>query len=173
MNKIKILRIISLGLSIPAIASFILWWVGSLDIKIMATINWIVFTVEFILFLFVTKSSRTNYTGVIIPKGSCEEKKIMAGTNIFPDFLVSTNIGKDCTFRINLQIKEFKKFPLFYLVRSYENDIFSQELNKDIKLDTGMVHIFEVVINCKEKLNFKFDEDVIIQKLYIEELYNV
>ena len=81
MKKIKILRIISVVLFVPAFISFVLWLTGSLDIKIMAAINWMVFLAEFIIFLFVMKTSiRTSQTNVIIPKGFCEEKIIKAET---------------------------------------------------------------------------------------------
>lgn len=171
-NKIKVLRIISIALFIPAVISFVLWLAGSLDIKIMAAVNWLVFLAEFIIFLFIMKNSvRTSQANVIIPKGFSEEKVIKAETNIFPNFLVPTNTRKDCIFRISLQIKEFKKYPLFYMIRMCESDTCIQELNKNIKLDQGPVHVFETVINRKEKLNFKFSEDVIVQKLLIEELY--
>lgn len=172
MDKIKTLRIISIALFIPAVGSIILWLAGMIDIKIMATINWIVFAIEFIIFLSIMKNSiRVNRANVIIPKGFCEEKMIMADTNIFPNFLIPTNVRKDCIFRISLQIKEFKKYPLLYLIRIYEKDTCIQELNKNIKLEPEFVHVFDVVINRKERLNFKFNEDVIIQKLLIEELY--
>lgn len=176
MNRIKILRIISVGLFIPAVISFVLWLIGSLDIKIMAAINWIVFLAEFtiLIVLIVMKNSnsiRTSQANVIIPKGYCEDKTIIAETNIFPNFLVPINIHKNCIFRVNLQIKEFKKYPLFYMIRKCEKDTCIQELNKDIKLDPGLVHIFDVAIDSKEKLNFKFNEDVVIQKLLVEELY--
>lgn len=174
MNKIKILRIISILLFIPAPISFISWMVGLLDIKIMAIINWIVFTSEFIIFLLATKNSiMLNRANVIIPKGFCEEKMVVAETNIFPDFLIPTNINRDCVFRVSLQIKEFEKYPLFYIIRKCEKNICIQELNKNIRLDPVSVHIFEVIIDRKERLNFKFNEDVIIQKLLIEELYLV
>lgn len=174
MKKIKILRIIAIGMFIPAFISFVLWLTGRLDIKIMAAINWIVFLAEFIIFLTVMKTSTsimTSQANVIIPKGFCEEKMVVAETNIFPKFLVPTNTHRDCIFRISLQIKEPKKYPLFYMVRTCEKDTCVQELNKDIKLDPGPVHMFEVAITSKEKLNFKFSEDVIIQKLLVEELY--
>lgn len=173
MDKIK-LRIISIGASIPAVVSFILWLTGSLDIKIMAIVSWIVFIIEFIILLIVMRSLhsiRKSDANVIIPKGYCEDKTITAETNIFPKFLVPTNIHRDCIFRISLQIKEFKKHPLFYIIRRCEKDTCIQELNTKIKLDPGLVHIFEVTIDSQEKLNFKFSEDVIIQKLLIEELY--
>ncbi len=172
MNKIKILRIISIVLFIPVIGSFILWWVGRLDIKIMAAVNWVVFTIEFIMFLFVTKTfTMMGHTNVVIPKGFYEEKMVVAETNIFPDFLVPTNTRKGCTFRISLQIRELKNYPLFYMIRICEKESCIQELNKNIILDPGFVHVFEVIIDRKEKLNFKFSEDVIIQKLLVEELY--
>ena len=172
MNKIKLLRIISIGLFIPAVGSIILWLIGLLDIKIMGAINWVIFLVEFTIFLFVMKTSiRTSQASVIIPKDFCEEKAIKAETDIFPNFLVPTNTHKGCIFRISLQIKEFKKCPLFYMVRKSERDTTIQELNKNIELDPLSVHVFEVAIDSKEKLNFKFNEDVIIQKLLIEELY--
>lgn len=172
MDKIKILRIISVVLFIPAVGSFILWLIGSLDIKIMAAVNWVVFTAELIIFLFVIKTSiMVSRSNVIIPKGLCEEKMVMAEANIFPDFLVPTNTRKDCIFRISLQIKEFKKYPLFYIVRKCEKDTCNQELNKNVKLDSGLMHVFEVAIDSKEKLNFKFNEDVVIHKLLVEELY--
>lgn len=172
MKKIKILRIIAIGLFIPAIVSFILWLTGRLDIKIMAAINWMVFLAEFIIFLIIMKTTiRMSQTNVIIPKCSCEEKMVVAETNIFPKFLVPTNTHRDCIFRISLQIKEFKKHPLFYMIRTCEKDTCIQELNKDIKLDPCTIHVFEVAIDSKEKLNFKFNEDVIIQKLLVEELY--
>lgn len=173
MNKIKTLRIVSIILFVPAISSVILWLIGLLDIKIMAIINWMVFLVEFIIFLIISKTSISiSQTNVIIPKELCEEKTIIADTNIFPNFLMPTNINRDCIFRISLQIKGFKKYPLFYIIRTCEKETCVQELNKKIKLDTGFVHIFEVYVYCKEKLNFKFSEDVTVQKLLIEELYN-
>ena len=170
MNEIKILRITAIGLFILALASFILWLNGLLDIKTMVIINWITFSTELLIFLIVMKTS-IRPGNVIIPKGYCEEKAIKAELDIFPNFLVPTNIYRDCIFRISLQIKEFKKHPLFYIIRICEKDICIQELNNKIKLDPGLVHIFDVVINSKERLNFKFSEDVIIQKLLIEELY--
>lgn len=174
MNKIKKLRIIALVIFIPAVMSIILWLTGLLDIKIMAVINWLVFLAEFIIFLFVTNTSiLARDVNVIIPKGFYEEKMIVAETNIFPNFLTPTNTHKDCIFRISLQIKKFKKYPLFYMVRTCEKDTCIQELNKNIKLDPGLVHMFEVNIDSKEKLNFKFNEDVIIHKILIEELYAV
>ena len=172
MNKIKLLRIISIGLFIPAVGSVMLWLTGRLDIKIMAAINWTIFLAEFTIFLFVMKTSiRASQASVIISKGFCEEKVIKAETDIFPNFLVPTNTQRDCIFRISLQIKEFKKYPLFHMIRKCERDTCIQELNKDIKLKTGLVHVFEVIIDSNEKLSFKFSEDVIIQKLLIEELY--
>ena len=173
MNKIKTIRIVSIILFIPAILSVILWLIGLLDIKIMAIINWMVFLVEFIIFLIISKTSiGISQANVIIPKELCEEKTIIADTNIFPNFLMPTNINRDCIFRISLQIKGFKKYPLFYIIRTCEKETCVQELNKKIKLDPGFVHIFEVYVYCKEKLNFKFSEDVTVQKLLIEELYS-
>ena len=172
MDKIKILRIIAVVIFAPVVISFILWLVGLLDIKIMVIINWIVFSAEFIIFLIIMKNRTImGQANVIIPKAFYEEKTIIAETNIFPNFLIPTNTHRDCIFRISLQIKEFKKHPLFYIIRKCEKDTCIQELNKKIKLDPGLVHIFEVTIDSKEKLNFKFNEDVIIQKLLIEELY--
>lgn len=162
----------AIGLFTPAFISFILWLTGRLDIKIMAAINWMVFLAEFIIILIIMKTTiRASQANVIIPKGSCEEKIIKAETNIFPNFLVPTNTNRGCIFRISLQIKEPKKYPLFYMIRTCEKETCVQELNKDIRLDPGHVHMFEVAIISKEKLNFKFSEDVIIQKLLIEELY--
>lgn len=174
MNKIKTFRIISIVLFIPAVASFILWLTGSLDIKIMAVINWIIFSAEFVIFIIIMKNRiRMSQVSVIIPKGLSEEKFIGANKDIFPNFLVPTNTHRDCIFRISLRIKEFKKYPLFYIIRKCERDTRIQELNKDIKLYPDIIHIFDVAIYSKEKLNFKFNEDVIIKKLLIEELYMV
>lgn len=175
MDIIKKLRILSLGLFLPATVSLILWLAGKLDIKIMAAINWMVFLAESIIFFFVMKNSiNVSNANVVIPKGFCEDKSIIAETDIFPNFLKPTNISRDCIFRISLQIKSFNnKYPLFYMVRKCEKDTCIQELNKNIKLDPETVHIFEVVINRKEILNFKFNEDVAVRRLYIEELYIV
>ena len=162
MNKIKILRIVAIGIFILAILSLIF------------VINWIVFLAEFIIFLIIMNATiRESQANVIIPKGYCEEKTIKAETDIFPDFLMPTNTHRDCIFRISLQIKESKKYPLFYIIRICEKDTCIQELNEKIKLDPGLIHVFEVSIDSKEKLNFKFSEDVTIQKLLIEELYIV
>lgn len=174
MNKIKILRIISVGLFIPFVVSTILMIIGLLDIKIMAIISWMVFVfmVEFIIFLIISKNHiNISNTNVIIPKGLCENKIIMAETSIFQDLIGPTNPRRDCIFRISLQLKEFKRYPSFYIVRICEKDIYVQELNKDIRLDPGLIHIFDVTINRKEKLNFKFNENVTILKLLIEEIY--
>jgi hypothetical protein len=85
-NKITILRIISIGALMPATISFILWRVGSLDIKTMAIINWIAFLAEFTVFLFVMKIKNpiiTSHSNVVIQKGSYDEKTVKAETNIF------------------------------------------------------------------------------------------
>lgn len=163
--------IISTGLCIIALISYILWWEGLIDVKIMVAISWVASSVGFITFLFLMNNSTINRTSVIIPKGLYEEKTIKAETEIFPNFLVPTNTNRNCIFRISLQIKEFKKHPLFYIIRKHEMDIHAQELNKDIKLDPGSTHMFDIVIGSNEKLNFKFSEDVTIQKLLVEEIY--
>lgn len=171
MNRIKILRIVSTILVIPAVVTFILWSTGKLDAEIMAIINWIVFLGEFIILLYVMKVMRFGQTNVVIPKGSCEEKTIVAETHIFPKFLKPTNTYKNCIFRVCIQIKEFKRYPLFYIIRKYKKDTCIQELNSKIKLDPGLTHIFEMIIDSQEELNFKFNEDVTIHKLVVEELY--
>jgi hypothetical protein len=172
MSDKKNLMTISIILWIIAVISFISWMKGLLDIEIVLTISWIASSVALITFLFITDKIPISQSNVIIPKGYYEEKAFKADTNIFPNFLVPTNTNRNCIFRINLQIKEFTKHPLlFYIVRKREADIRTQELNKDIKIDPGQVHTFDIAIGNREKLNFKFNEDVTIQKLMVEEIY--
>jgi len=161
----------STGLCIIALISYILWWEGLIDTKIMVAISWVASSAGFITFLFLMNHSTVSRTNVIIPKGHYDEKIIKAETDIFPSFLVPTNTYKNCRFRISLQIKEFKKYPLFYLIRKHGLNTIAQELNKDIKLDPGSIHMFDVAIHRNEELNFKFSEDVTIQKLLVEEIY--
>lgn len=174
MIKTRTLRIISIGLMIPAAGSLALWLSGLLNIIYMAIINWIVFLAEFVIFIIAIKTSiNDRYANVIIPRASCEERYIRAETNIFSNFLIPINPRRDCIYRIQLQLKDFKNYPKFSMIRKCEKDECIHELNKDIELDTEFVHVFEVAINRKERLNFKFSEDVTIKYLLIEELYMV
>lgn len=170
VNKTKMLAI-SIGSLIIAFISYLLWMEGFIDIKIMGIINWIAGSIGLMALLFLVNNSTMKQTSVIIQKGHYDEKIIKAETEIFPNFLVPTNTHRNCIFRIKLQMKEFKKHPLFYIIRKCEMNTCAQELNKDIKLDPGFTHVFDVFIKSNEKLNFKFNEDVTIKELLVEEVY--
>lgn len=172
MDKIIILKIISFILLIPSVGSIVLWLSGAINIIYLAIINWIIFIADSIIFLIILKHSNESNANLIIPKASCDEKTIPAETNIFSRYLIPTNPRRDCIFRVSLQLKDFKNPLIFSMIRMCEKDILIQELNKNIILDLEFIHKFEVNINRKEKLNFKFNKDVTIKSLLIEELYN-
>lgn len=181
MNKIHILRMLSFFIFLLLPISIILWIVDIIDIEHMLIINWTILLTEVILILTIVnitiRSIRNRDTGDIsdnivkISKGSFSEKKIRADTEIFLDDIGPTSPFRNCVFRIKLELKEFIGIPLFYIIRKCERNTCEQIANDDILLDTGKVHIFDIIVDQEEKLNFKFDKNVIVKSFSVIEFY--
>lgn len=60
MDKIIILKIISLMLLIPSVGSIVLWVSGMINIIYVAIINWIIFVADSIIFLIILKHSNES-----------------------------------------------------------------------------------------------------------------
>lgn len=161
---------------IPSIIAVILWSSGMLDIRYLIAINLFSFLIEFaifIIFINMVMRQANERSTIAIPKVSMHEKHLPAGKEIFEKYIVPVNPHNDCVFRVKVELKEDTPKIKITIIRKCQKGTCEDVLNNNISLDVGKVHIFDIEIDRKEKLNFKFDKDVTIKSFSIEEFYIV
>lgn len=181
MNKIRILRMLSFFIFLLLPVVIILWIFDIINLEQMLIFNWIILITEIVLILTIINITIMSIYNkdvedisdniVKISKGSLSEKKIRADTEIFLNDIRPTSPFRNCVFRIKLEMKEFIETPLFYIIRKCEQKTCEQIANNNVLLGTGKIHIFDIIVNQKEKLNFKFDKNVIIKSFSVIEFY--
>lgn len=176
--SIKIIRILSLIIWIPALISYILFSFGKLELGYMIAINLIAVVLEAVLFIIVTKMIAKHIgittNGVIIPKGKFDNKCIVANSDILSKNIRSIHPWKDGIFRIVMELElepDRENRPLkFYIIRRCHVDTCEQEI-EIVQSSSTKIHIFDTSIDPKELINFKFSRDTMVKSFTVDELY--
>lgn len=108
---------------------------------------------------------------IVIPKVRIDEKFVKANSDILIKNLVSTNPFRLTIFRISMELNNSIEQMNLYIVRLRESGIYENVINKNFM--TKKTYTIDTVVRPDEALNFKFDNDIYISKLYIDELYTI
>lgn len=106
---------------------------------------------------------------VIIPKVHISDKFVCANSNILENDITSTNPFRTCIFRISLEINNSMEQLGMSAVRLIDSKIVESTIKK--RFVAKETYIIDTVVGPKEIVNFKFDSDIDIKKLLIDELY--
>ncbi len=145
----------------------------------MIIINAISITIMMIMLLFLlyrihkmmTRGAPPNFpeVKVIIPKAHIEDKLIPANSDILIKYIVPTNPFRSCIFRISMEITESIEKLNMSALRLREDEIIENTVEKRF-LANG-TYTIDTLVRPDETINFKFDKDIGIKKLFVDELY--
>lgn len=112
-------------------------------------------------------------TGVVIPKENFNDKHIPGDKEILSRSVKPVHPWKYSKFRVIMElVPDLEDRPLkFYIIRKYSNELTEQEVDI-IKPSDSSKHVFELNIDPKELINFKFNRDTVVKSFSIDELYN-
>jgi len=110
--------------------------------------------------------------GIVIPKSRFDDRYISANSEILSQSVKPIHPWKDSIFRVKMElVPDVEDRPLkFYVVRKCSVGACDQEIDI-IKPSDSSKHIFEINIDPKELINFKFSRDTIVKSFSVDELY--
>jgi hypothetical protein len=106
---------------------------------------------------------------VIIPKAHIDNKFILANSDVFNKNIVPTNPLRKCVFRISMEINESIERLNIYALRFRDSKIIENTLIKNLVAKEA--YVIDTIVLPSETINFKFDKDIDIRKMLIDELY--
>lgn len=106
---------------------------------------------------------------VVIPKANVGNKFIIANSDVFKKNIVPTNPLRRCVFRISMEINSSIEKLGISAVRLRNSGIVENTIIKNIVAKE--VYVIDTVVLPDETINLKFDKDIDIKKMLIDELY--
>lgn len=174
VKKIAIaMLIITLGSELASQLNMITIWqmlaIGIISVSIMMTT----------VIIFIYKIQKTLKNGssapdvpevkVVIPRAHIDNTLIHANSDILKKNIIPTNPFRWCVIRISMEINESIEQLGISAVRLQDYKIIESTIKK--KLMAQLVYTIDTVVGPDETLNFKFDKDIDVKKLLIDELY--
>lgn len=123
-----------------------------------------------------------NNKNIKIIRHQFENKFISGGTNIFPEYIFSTNPRNDAIFKIYYDVREFAKddLPEIYIdiIKGRNEQTISDIKNRLRNIKVGIekdIFLFKcnIMVMPNEKINFKFRKDVKVKIFILEEVYTL
>lgn len=106
---------------------------------------------------------------VVIPKAHIDNTLIRANSDVLKKNIIPTNPFRWCVIRISMEINESIEQLGISAVRLRDYRTIENTIKK--KLVAQGVYTIDTVVGPNETLNFKFDKDIDVKKLLIDELY--
>lgn len=106
---------------------------------------------------------------VVIPKVRIDDTFLKANSELLKNKIFSTNPFRSSIFRISMEINNSIEQLVLYAVRSRESETWENSIKK--RVEAKETYIIDTIVGPNESLNFKFDNDIDIKKLLIDELY--
>lgn len=175
MISLKMIRILAIIIWLPTIASLLAFNLGVLGAEYAIAISVVVIILGTII-LTVTirriKSLTVHPFSVVIPKSKFIDKYVEANNEILPESIASVHPHRDGIVRIIMELVPDKENgPLkFYIIRKRDRDSHEQEIDI-IRSSTVERHIFNISVDPREYINFKFNRGTIVQSFSVDELY--
>lgn len=177
MRKIKILAFLILGITLIAetaenLDKITIWQLLAINVAcIIIAVIMIIFMLYKIRKLKKTGNMYFNFPDikVIIPKAHIDDKFIAANSDVFKKNIVPTNPVRRCIFRISMEINASIEQLGISAIRFRDSKIIENVITKDLRAREA--YIIDTTVLPNETINFKFDKDIDIKKLFIDELY--
>lgn len=136
-------------------------------ITMMAMVIILMFTIR----KAIKNGEAPNFPGVrvIIPRARIDDKFVLANSDLLKKSMIPTNPFHRCVFRISMEINKSIEQLGISAVRLRESGTIENKIKK--ALVAKETYTIDTIVSPDEVLNFKFDNDVDIKKLLIDELY--
>lgn len=105
----------------------------------------------------------------IIPKAHIDNKLVLANSDVFKKNMVPTNPFRRCVFRISMEINASVEQLSISVLRFRESKIIENTIIKNFVAKEA--YTIDTIVSPDETINFKFDKDIDIRKMLIDELY--
>ena len=167
------LLVITVGAEIAETSGKITIWqllvVNIASIIIMATL--VIFMLYRIRKMMKNGRMSTDLQGtkVIIPKDHVDNKFILANSDVFKKNIVPTNPLRRCVFRISMEINSSIEQLGISAIRIRDSKITENTIRKN--LIAKEAYVIDTAVSPNETINFKFDKDIDIKKMLIDEFY--
>lgn len=177
MKNIKIVAFLMLAITLAAeLAEYI----GKITIRQLLVINIVSIAIMAILVIFmlyrirkVMKTGRmyVNFPDikVIIPKAHIDNRLIVANSDVLKKNIAPTNPLRRCVFRISMEINASIEQLGISAVRFRDSKIIENVVTKNLVAKEA--YVIDTTVLPNETINFKFDKDIDIKKMLIDELY--
>lgn len=106
---------------------------------------------------------------VSIPKVHIENMSLSANSDLLKKNITPTSPFRACVFRIYMEITNSAEQLNISAIRLIESTIIEDAIK--IKSALEGMYIVDTVVGPSESINFKFDKNIFIKRLKIEELY--
>lgn len=106
---------------------------------------------------------------VIIPKAHVDNMFILANSDVLKKNIVPTNPFRTSIFRISMEINSSIEQLGISAIRLRGSRVIESTVKKN--LTAKEAYIIDTVVLPNETINFKFDKDIDIKKMLIDELY--
>lgn len=106
---------------------------------------------------------------VSIPKFQIENMSLSANSDLLKKSITPTSPFRACIFRIYMEITNSAEQLNISAIRLIESTIIEDVIK--IKSVLEGMYIIDTIVGPRESINFKFDKNIFIKRLKIEELY--
>ena len=106
---------------------------------------------------------------VSIPKVHIENMSLSANSDLLKKNITPTSPFRACVFRIYMEITNSSEKLNISAIRLRESTIIEDAIR--IKSALEGMYIVDTIVGPSESINFKFNKDIFIKRLKIEELY--
>jgi hypothetical protein len=177
MEKIKIIAFLMLGITL---VSELAENSGKITVWQLLVINIAsIILMAFLIIYMLNKIRKLKKAGnlyanfpdvrVIIPKANIDNKLVLANSDVFKKNIVPTNPLRMCVFRISMEINSSIEQLGISAVRFRDSKIIENVIKKNLVAKEA--YVIDTAVLPNETINFKFDKDIDIKKMLIDELY--
>lgn len=106
---------------------------------------------------------------VVIPRAHIDSKLILANSDVLKKNIVPTSPFRSCIIRISMEINNSIEQLGISVIRLRDYKTVENKIKRTF--DTRGLCIIDTVAWPGETINFKFDHDIDVKKLMIDELY--
>lgn len=175
----KNIKIVALSIFAITLGAELAEYFGKITIWQLLVVNITSIVIIAILVIFILYKIRKLKAGridanfpdvrVIIPKAQIDNKFILANSDVFKKNIVPTSPFHRCIFRISVEINASIEQLGISAIRFQDAKIIENVIAKN--LEAKETYVIDTAVLPNETINFKFDKDIDIKKLLIDEFY--
>ncbi len=146
-------------------------------INIFVTFVEVILTIIMIIKMFNIRKTPTGISSdlssqVLVSKAKLIDRYIKSNNNVFDKNIVPTNPMRDSIFRICIELADKFIGPSLELsvIRMCDAGTCEQKIDAS-KYSIKGSHSLQINVDPKEKVNFRFNKDIKIKSMAVDELY--